>query len=554
MCISVDGMGDDARGPAHGAADVLDVLVVGAGFGGMYAIQRLRGLGFSVRSVERGHAVGGTWYWNRYPGARCDIESLEYSYSFSPELAQEWEWTQRYPTQPEMRAYAEHVADRFDLRPHIAFGVTVTAAVYDEVGTCWHVDTDAGERITARFLVLATGVLSAASVPRFPGQERFRGRIVHTGSWPEDTAVDGLRVGVVGTGSSGIQVVPHLAERAAHLTVFQRTANYSISAANQPLDAAYVRDVKARYPELREQARRSFTGSTVPINRQSALAVDQEERDRRFEERWALGGFAFLGSFDDVTRDPEANRLAARFVEDKIRAAVDDPAVAEQLVPTGHPIGSRRICVDTGYHGTFNLPHVRLVDVRRAPITGLTEAGLCTADGEEHPLDLLVLATGFDAMTGSFVRIDVRGRDGVTLREKWADGARTHLGLQTAGFPNLFTLTGPGSPAVLCNMFLAIEQHVDWVADLLVALRERGCRTVEPTPEAEQEWSAQVARAAERTLYPQADSWYVGANVPGKPRVFLPYAGGVGKYRRICEEIAADGYRGFVVDADLTVR
>ncbi|MBP2369838.1 flavin-containing monooxygenase [Pseudonocardia parietis] len=543
-------MGDEARGLSE---DVVDVLVVGAGFGGMYALHKLRGLGFSVRVLERGHGVGGTWYWNRYPGARCDIESLEYSYSFSAELQQDWGWTQRYPTQPEMRAYAEHVADRFDLRPHITFGVAVTTAAYDEDDGCWRVGTDAGDLITARFLVLATGVLSAASVPQFPGQERFRGRIVHTGSWPEDTEVDGLRVGVVGTGSSGIQVVPHLAERAGHLSVFQRTANYSISAANQPLAPEYVRDVKARYPELREQARRSFTGSTVPINRQSALAVDQEERDRRFEERWALGGFAFLGSFDDVTRDPEANRLAARFVEDKIRAAVDDPTTAELLVPTGHPIGSRRICVDTGYHATFNLPHVRLVDVRRAPITGLTEAGLRTADGEEHPLHLLVLATGFDAMTGSFVRIDVRGRGGVTLREKWADGARTYLGLQTAGFPNLFTLTGPGSPAVLCNMFLALEQHVDWVADLLVEMRERGARTVEPTVDAEQDWSEQVARAAERTLYPQADSWYVGANVPGKPRVFLPYAGGVGKYRRICEQVVVDGYRTFVFDADLTV-
>ena len=527
-------------------ADV-DVLVVGAGFGGMYALHRLRGLGFTVRVLERGDGVGGTWYWNRYPGARCDIESLEYSYSFSPELAQEWEWTQRFPTQPEMRAYAEHVADRFDLRRHITFGVTVTAACFDEPTATWLVDTDTGERLSARFLVLATGVLSAARVPDLPGLADFRGRVAHTGSWPDDLDVTGRRVGVIGTGSSGIQVVPELAERAAHLTVFQRTANYSISAANHPLDPEYVREVKAHYDELREQARHSFTGSTVPINRQSALAVDDAERTRRFEERWALGGFAFLGAFDDITRDRAANRLAAGFVEDKIRAAVHDPEVAELLVPTGHPIGSRRICVDTGYHATFNRPDVTLVDLRRTPISEVAAAGVRTADGTEHELDVLVLATGFDAMTGSFVRIDVHGRGGTSLRAAWADGARSYLGLQVAGFPNLFTLTGPGSPAVLCNMFLAIEQHVDWVADLLVAMREAGHDVVEPSAEAEADWTAQVAAAAERTLYPEADSWYVGANVPGKARVFLPYAGGVGKYRRICDRVAADGYRGFVL-------
>ncbi|MDN5916550.1 MAG: NAD(P)/FAD-dependent oxidoreductase [Pseudonocardia sp.] len=539
-------MGDGARVVAPGS---VDVLVVGAGFGGMYALHALRGRGFSVRVVERGRGVGGTWYWNRYPGARCDIESLEYSYSFSPELVREWEWTQRYPTQPEMLAYAEHVADRFDLRPDITFGTSVTSAEYVEDTRRWEIRTDTGEVIDARFLVLATGVLSAAAVPELSGQDRFRGRVVHTGSWPDDVEIEGLRVGVIGTGSSGIQVVPHLAARAAELTVFQRTANYSISAANEPLDAAYVQEVRDHYEELREQARWSFTGSTVPIIRESALAVGERTRRRRFEERWRLGGFAFLGAFDDIMRDLRANRLAAEFVEERIRAAVDAPETAELLVPRGHPIGSRRICVDTGYHATFNQSHVRLVDVREAPITGLSAEGVLTADGAERPLDLLVLATGFDAMTGSFVRIDVRGRNGRTLREAWAEGARTYLGLQVSGFPNLFTLTGPGSPAVLCNMFLAIEQHVDWVTGLLTHLREHGIDTVEADPDAEAEWGETVAAAAERTFYPMADSWYSGANVPGKARGFLPYAGGVGKYRRICEAVAADEYRGFLLTA-----
>jgi cyclohexanone monooxygenase len=549
--VRVDGSQQDLNGGR------VDVAVVGAGFGGMYTVHHLRELGFTVRAFERGSGVGGTWFWNRYPGARCDIESVEYSYSFSPELQQDWTWSQRYPTQPEMLAYAEHVADRFDLRRHISFDTVVTAAHYDEGSGRWQVDTDSGERCDAQFLVMASGVLSAARVPDLPGLERFGGRTLHTGHWPAaGVDVGGLRVGVVGTGSSGIQVIPHLAEQAAHLTVFQRTPHYSISAANRPLTSEYVRQVKENYPQLRDHARRSFGGSTIPINRQSALAVDDEERRARFEERWKLGGFAFLAAFDDVTRDPEANALAARFVEDKIRAVVRDPAVADLLVPSGYPIGSKRICVDSGYYETFNRPDVSLVDVRADPIAEITETGLRTGD-THHELDVLVFATGFDAMTGSFVRVDPRGRGGITLAEKWAAGARTHLGVATAGFPNLFTLTGPGSPAVLSNMFLAIEQHVDWVGTLLVHLRERGLDTVEPTVEAEEGWAAHVAEVAERTLYNQADSWYLGANVPGKPRVFLPYAGGVGRYRRTCDSVAADGYRGFTlsrVGSDIPVR
>ena len=529
-----------------GVEPELDVVVVGAGFGGMYALHQLRERGFRVRVFERGTGVGGTWFWNRYPGARCDIESVEYSYSFDAQLQQEWTWSQRYPTQPEMLRYAEHVADRFGLRPHITFGTEVTAAVYDEDAGVWTVDTDGGQVVT-RYLVLATGVLSATRVPEFPGLERFRGQVHHTSQWPaEGIEVTGKRVGVIGTGSSGIQVVPQLAATAAQLTVFQRTANYSISAENDPLTQEEIREVKANYPALREKARRSFTGSTVPINRHSALRATEEERREQFEARWRLGGFAFLGSYDDVMRDLSANALAADFVRDKIRSIVRDPEVAALLTPDDHPIGSKRICVDTGYFATFNRPNVRLVNVRERPIGEITETGLWTGD-EHHDLDVLILATGFDAMTGSFTRIDIRGRGGRTLAATWADGAATYLGLQTAGFPNLFTMTGPGSPAVLCNMFLAIEQHVDWVVRLLTWMRGQELTVVEATPEAQAEWTAHVDEAADDTLYKQANSWYVGSNVPGKPRVFLPYAGGVGRYRKVCDAVADDGYRGFTL-------
>ncbi|WP_409330869.1 flavin-containing monooxygenase [Trujillonella humicola] len=525
----------------------VDVVVVGAGFAGLYAVHDLRRRGFRVRAFERGDGVGGTWFWNRYPGARCDIESMEYSYSFDEDLQQEWTWSRRYPTQPEMLAYAEHVADRFDLRRDITFGTNVTGALYDERRDVWTVATDGGEQVTTRFLVLATGVLSATRVPEFPGLERFRGEVHHTARWPVGGVdVTGKRVGVIGTGSSGIQAVPQLAALAARLTVFQRTANYSISAENDALTEEQIRETKQNYAALREKARRSFTGSTTPIHRQSALAVSAEERHAQFEERWRLGGFPFLGSYDDVMRDLDANALAAEFVRGKIRSIVRDPAVADLLTPTDHPIGSKRICVDTDYFATYNLDHVRLVSVRERPIAEITETGLRTGD-EHHDLDVLVLATGFDAMTGSFTRIDIRGRGGRTLAQKWAEGARTYLGVMTAGFPNLFTLTGPGSPAVLCNMFLAIEQHVDWVGRLLTTMAEQGHDVVEPTVASEEEWTAHVDEAADGTLYKHANSWYVGSNVPGKPRVFLPYAGGVGRYRKICDSVADDGYRGFVL-------
>lgn len=531
----------------------VDVVVVGAGFGGMYAVHRLRELGFDVHAFEAGSDVGGVWYWNRYPGARCDIESMEYSYSFSDELQQEWQWSQRYPTQPEILTYAQHVAERFDLRPHITFDTRVVSADFDEDTVRWTVTTDGGDTVSARFCVMATGVLSEPRIPPFPGLARFVGAVHRTAQWPHEAVeLHGKRVGIIGTGSSGIQVIPHLAEEASELYVFQRTPNYSISGANRPLEPGEVERIKANYPALRDHARRSHGGSTIPINRVSALAVSDEERLRVFEQRWTMGGFAFLAAFEDVTLDERANELAAEFVRAKIRSIVRDPAVAELLVPRDHPIGSKRICVDTGYYETFNRPNVHLVDLRDEPIDTFTETGLRVGE-REIPLDVVVLATGFDALTGALNAIDIRGRGGRTLRDAWAAGARSYLGLQVAGFPNLFTQTGPGSPSVLSNMILAIEQHVDWIGDCLVHLRDHGYASIEADEDAQDRWSEHVAEVAGTTLYPRANSYYVGSNIPGKARVFLPYVGGVGRYRKRCDQVAANGYEGFVLTPSTTV-
>ncbi len=529
-----------------------DVAVVGAGFGGLYAVHRLRQLGFRVQAYEAAPEVGGVWYWNRYPGARCDIESMEYSYSFSDELQQDWRWSQRYPTQPEMLAYARHVVERFGLRRHLSFDTTIEAAQFDEQAAEWRLRTHRGEVITARYCVMATGGLSVPRVPEFPGLDEYAGDVLLTAHWPDDPPdLAGRRVGVIGTGSSGIQVIPQLARDAGSLHVFQRTPNYSISGANEPLDAETVRKIKENYPALREHARRSFGGSTIPINRVSALEVSDEERIRTFEERWKMGGFAFLAAFVDITRDERANELAAEFVRAKIRDMVTDPGVAELLTPRDYPIGAKRICVDTEYFSTFNRPNVHLVDLRSAPIETFTTSGL-RAGGVDYPLDVLVLATGFDALTGALTRIDLRGRGGRSIRDEWAEGARSYLGLAIAGFPNLFTICGPGSPSVLSNGILAIEQHVDWIAECLVHLREENMATIEATSDAQQDWARQVSEAAEQTLYPKVDSWYLGSNIPGKPRTFLPYVGGVGRYRKLCDEIARLGYAGFVVGSPAT--
>jgi cyclohexanone monooxygenase len=527
-----------------------DAVVVGAGFAGLYMLYRLRGLGLSVRVLEAGDGVGGTWYWNCYPGARCDVESMDYSYSFSDELQQEWQWTERYASQPEILKYINHVADRFDLRRDIQLSTRVNRAVYDERAARWTISTEHDDELQARFCIMATGCLSTPQFPPpFPGLEIFQGRWYHTGRWPHQ-GVDftGQRVAVIGTGSSAIQSIPLIAQQAARLYVFQRTANYSIPAHNGPLDPDYEELVKADYPAFRQRARDSRIGFVVPVNDQPALALSPAEREREYEARWARGGLGFGFSFNDLLVDENANDTAAEYFRNKIRSIVRDPQVAEMLCPRDYPIGTKRMCVDTNYYTTFNGDNVTLIDLRRTPIETLTRNGVCTTE-QEYKVDAIVFAIGFDAMTGSLTRIDIRGRGGQALRDKWDAGPRTYLGLAVAGFPNLFMITGPGSPSVLSNMIVSIEQHVDWIAGCITELRRRGRAAIEATQKAEDAWVEHVSEIGHMTLYPRANSWYVGANIPGKPRVFMPYIGGVGVYRQKCDEVSANGYEGFTITA-----
>lgn len=524
----------------------LDVLIVGAGFAGLYGVYRFRELGYTVRAYDVATGVGGTWFWNRYPGARCDVESLEYSFSFSPELEQEWEWTERYPAQPELLRYMEHVAERFDLYRDIQLETRVETAVWHEGDQAWRVTTDQGDLVRARFVIMATGNLSAARVPDFPGMDAYQGRTYHTAHWP-DEGVDftGQRVGVIGTGSSGTQAIPIIAEQADSLTVFQRTANFSLPAHNRPLTTEEQNEVKARYRELRRQMRYSRNGQVRQWNDKSALSVSEQERAAEYEARWQVGGGGFIGAFNDLLADEAANETAQEFVRGKIREIVKDPEVAEKLIPSGFPMGSKRVTVDTGYYATYNRPNVSLVDVRKAPIVELTEKGLRTTEAE-YELDAVVFATGFDAMTGALLRVDIRGRNGLSLKEKWAAGPRTYLGVGTAGFPNLFIVTGPGSPSVISNVVVSIEQHIEFISDLVEWLTKNDQSVVEADPAAEDAWVQHVNDVAAATLFIKGNSWYLGANVPGKPRVFMPYVGGVGTYRQHCEEIAARDYEGFL--------
>lgn len=533
------------------AQESYDVVIVGAGFSGLYLLHKLRGLGLTARIYEAGDGVGGTWYWNRYPGARVDIESQEYSYSFSPELEDEWVWTERYATQPELLKYVNHVADRFDLRRDIKFETRVTSAQFDEASHRWRVQTNAGDDVTAKYCVMATGCLSVTNDPRFPGVETFKGKSYHTGRWPhEGVDFTGKRVAVIGTGSSAIQSIPQIAAQAAHLHVFQRTPNFSVPAHNGPLNPDKMADWKANRETYRQMARESGAGIVaVEASEQSAFEVSPEERQAVFEKRWARGGFALGGSFLDVMVNLDANALAAEFVHDKIKSIVKDPETAEILCPKGYPFGTKRLCVDTGYYETFNRDNVTLVDLTKGAISAITPNGVKT-EVAEYEFDAIVYAIGFDAMTGALNNIDIKGRDGARLREKWADGPKTYLGLMVAGFPNMFLVTGPGSPSVLSNMMVSIEQHVDWITDCIGYLNQRQMGLIEATQDAENGWVAHVNEVADMTLYPQANSWYLGANVPGKPRVFMPYVGGVGPYRQICADIAAKGYEGFALASD----
>jgi cyclohexanone monooxygenase len=522
-----------------------DVIVVGAGFAGMYMLYSVRRLGLSATVLERGSGVGGTWYWNRYPGARCDVESMSYSYSFSEELQQEWVWPHRYATQPEILRYANHVADRFDLRRDIVLDTNVVSATYAEAERRWIVETESGETWRCRYLVMATGCLSVPKVPDLPGLENFSGRVLHTADWPiEGVDFGGRTVGIIGTGSSGIQSIPLIARQAKHLTVFQRTANYSIPAWNGPIPAEREAEIKRNYGALRRKSRESYAGDYADEYFATILEMTPQEREAQFEKRWREGGFNYQYAFADLMLSEEANELAAEFVRKKIRKTVRDPKVAETLCPKDHPFGAKRLCVDTDYYETYNRDNVSLVDIRADPIVEITRHGLRTGQGE-YLFDTLVLATGFDAMTGALTRIEICGRHGARLADRWKDGPQAYLGIAVADFPNMFIITGPGSPSVLANMVLAVEQHVEWITGLIEHTERHGLTEVEADEQTQRIWARQVTDSADRTLYTKAESWYLGANVPGKPRVFMPYVDGFGVYRHTCEDIAGSGYPGF---------
>ena len=533
----------------HPAEDVqrFDAIVVGAGVGGLYALYRLRQLGLRVRVYEAADGVGGTWYWNRYPGCRCDVESMEYSYSFSDELQQEWHWPERYGNQPELLRYVNHVADRFDLRRDIRFQTRVRSATFDPAQNSWTIATDTGERARATYCVMATGNLSTPRVPKFKGLDRFRGKWYHTGLWPkEGVDFSGQRVAIIGTGSSGVQSIPLIARQAKHLHVFQRTANFSLPARNGPLDPGKERSHKSQYAERRRAAYDTPFGiAGYPPPTKSALEATPEERERVYEAKWKEGGsISFLYSYTDLLTSKEANETAAEFVRNKIRSIVRDPKVAEILCPRDHPIGTKRLCLDTDYYETYNRDNVTLVDARSAPIEEITETGVRTS-AAAYEFDAIVFATGFDAMTGALSEIDVRVAGGAQLRGEWSSGPRTYLGVMVAGFPNLFLITGPQSPGVKSQMILSCEQHVDFIVDALKHMHARDRNRIEAEPMAQEAWVEHVRGIAEATLYPLANSWYMGANIPGKPRVFMPYVGGVHAYRKRCDEVVRNGYEGF---------
>jgi cation diffusion facilitator CzcD-associated flavoprotein CzcO len=525
----------------------VDALVVGAGFSGMYQLLCLRDkLNMNVAVVERGEEVGGTWYWNRYPGARCDSESHAYQYYFSKELANEWKWTERFPDHAEIRRYLNYVADKFDLRPNIRFKTELTSARYDAASNLWRATTAAGDEYEATYLITAVGCLSTANVPKIEGLSSFKGKWYHTGQWPhEGVDFTGKRVGVIGTGSTGIQAIPVIAENAKHLTVFQRTANYSIPARNAPLTEEFKKYVEDHFEEIREITRTNTNGQAFHIQNRSVLATPPEERAKILESLWEKGGFQFRAAFNDVLNNKDANDKVAEFIIQKIRQKIKDPAVADILTDIDHPFAAKRPPIDTQYFETYNRDNVTLVDLRSAPIERITERGIKTA-AAEYDLDVIVFATGFDAMTRPLLSLNIEGENGLPLSEAWSAGPRNYLGLQIPGFPNMFTITGPGSPSVLTNMPVAIEQHVEWITQCIADLRAKGFKKIEATEAATADWLAHVNAAANKTLLPMAKhSWYLGANVPGKPRVFMPYAGGMAHYRKECEEIVSDGYRGF---------
>jgi cation diffusion facilitator CzcD-associated flavoprotein CzcO len=528
-----------------------DVLVIGAGFAGMYALHTLRQRGYSVRVFERGPEVGGTWYWNRYPGARCDVPSLDYCYIFSKSLYGSWEWTERYATQPEILDYARHVADQLDLRRDISFKTQVVGGSFDDEGHMWQLTLGDSSTVRGRFCVTAVGCLSAVNAPDLPGNSEFRGQIVHSAEWPEGGLdIASKRVGVVGTGSSGVQLIPELAKAAEHLVVFQRTPNYSFPARNRPLSGREQWLASVTYDVVAQHAQSSVAGLYIPSTGKSALTVATDEREATFEHAWSIGGTDILAAFTDTLIDINANAFLAEFVARKISQTVVDPERARRLTPHDQPVGAKRPCVDSGYYETFNAPHVELVDLRSEPLVGFTPTGL-RSTARDYDLDVVVMATGFDAITGPLTRLGLVGTDGLTLAERWAAGPSSYLGVAMHRYPNLFTITGPGSPSVFVNVVRAAEQHVEWIADVLDYLKNRGAARIEASAQAQKAWDSDVAEAAEHTVHRYADSWYFGSNVSGKPRKFLPYLGGLPRYRQLCREVAESGYAGFDVTEGL---
>lgn len=528
--------------------ETYDVIIVGAGFAGLYGLHRLRGMGYSCRVLEAGDGIGGTWFWNRYPGAACDIESVEYSYSFSEELQDEWNWSCRFAPQPEILEYMNFVADKFDLRRDIQLETRVKSAHFDSASGRWAVKTESDEEFSAKYVIMATGCLSAPKDVEYPGLAEFEGEVYFTGKWPKD-GVDfaGKAVAVIGTGSSAIQSVPIIAQEAESLTVFQRTPNFSVPAGNRSLDAGELDALRDKYRELRKKERNSNLGIDLILDPEERAFADvsEDEAIAEFERRWQAGGLYFYTSFTDLFVNGEANDALSEFARDKIRAKIDDPEVAELLVPKDHPFGAKRICSDTNYYETFNRENVSLVDVRSDPITAMTATGIQT-ESVHHAFDVIVFATGFDAMTGALARIDIRGRNGLSLKDKWEAGPRSYLGIMTSGFPNMFITTGPQSPSVLYNMVLGNEFHIEWITDCIEHLRREVLDTVEPSETAEDSWVETVNEIGAMTLFPKANSWYLGANVPGKPRVIMPYLGGFKAYKETCKTVVSNGYDGFV--------
>jgi len=530
-----------------------DAIIVGAGFAGLYAVHVLRNrMGLDVLAFDAASDVGGTWYWNCYPGARVDIESVHYSYSFDHNLQQEWHWTERFCAQPEILSYLNHVAERFDLRRSIRFNTRITSLTWDDTESLWTATTDTGETHYARYVVSGAGTLSVPKKPEFPGIEDFAGQVLMSGNWPHhQVSFDGKRVGIVGVGSSGIQAISEIAKTAGHLTVLQRTPNYATPIGNAPTDPEQEAREKADYAAIRDASRNHFLGVPYSDVQPSALAVTPEQRRQVFDDRWNRGGFRlFIDSFGDILFDKAANDTVAQYIRDRIHERVRDPRAAALLAPSGYPYGTKRPPLETDYYEAYNRPNVELVDVKANPIDAVTPRGVRLADGTEHEFDILILATGFDACTGPLLEMNVTGRGGLRLADHWADGPQTYLGLMAAGFPNLFMITGPQSPSVLYNMPLAIEDHVDLSAAAIAYLRERDLDVIEPTPEAERAWVAHTNELAQATLLPDSPtSWYMGNNIPGKPRRVLVYLGGAPAYRAKCDEVAAAAWDGFILTA-----